>query len=235
MRIDRALLGVFVVGVTASPAAILAGACGGEPVTADGGLGPEAAGADGDSSWDAPDATDTATDAGSKWWTGCPNIPVVCPDADYYITINGDGPAQILRSNQTPPPRSLWYADAEYHIPLADFYPPGGGGNGFLLVNATDTPDASGAPGEIGTIIAIATDPPNVHRALGYSHNGKGYSSQAADAQPDVVYTQVDPPGGFVVGSYSTFVANMYAPGTGILSLSGKFFACRICDTPPIQ
>jgi hypothetical protein len=26
-------------------------------------------------------------------------VPVECPDDDYYITINGDGPPQTLRSN----------------------------------------------------------------------------------------------------------------------------------------
>src|SRR5260221_11262960 len=87
-----------------------------------------------------------AGDAEPDWWAGCPDLPVVCPDADYYFTINGDGPEQILRSNVWTSPG--WKdnlgpspGDAGYHVPFARIYhwpenPP------MRDLSAGDSPDA---------------------------------------------------------------------------------------------
>jgi hypothetical protein len=181
---------------------------------------------------------DDAGDAEPDWWGGCPDLPVVCPDADYYFTVNGDGPEQILHSNVWTSPG--WRdnlgpspGDAGYHVPFARIYhwpenPPA------RDVSGSDSPDA-GAHVEkddgggavlrwAGTYVEIVE-----HQVL-YAKDDTQYSSVYADAQADVVYTQADPPGGVVAGTYSVSVASPY--DAGVLSIWGKFYTCRICDYP---
>lgn len=149
---------------------------------------------------------------------GCPNVPVVCPDADYYLTVNGDGFERILRSNDV---RDPWGSDARYDVPLAEFFP-GGEGAPAHQVWATGTPDGGGGylTFEEWGISYIRAD-------------STGFTTGWADAAPPtVVYTQGDPPGGLVVGSYAGVVGGSPTTDSGTLTLSGTFVACRICDAP---
>ena len=157
------------------------------------------------------------------WWSGCPDLPVVCPDADYYITINGDGPEQVLRSNIWKKQWGPSPSDAGYHLPVAQYNEPGMFG-AFRVVWAADTPEG-------GTYLEMS---PELNTC--YDNNGRTYCAAVADAHADVVFTRGDPPGGFVSGTYSVSVGEFSkgVPTGEVLSLSGKFVACRICDAPPI-
>lgn len=224
-RLHRLLFGVLVAGLAASLATLVVD-CGGQPTGIDGSL-PDAG--DVDSSSDVAAASDAEPD----WWNGCPhfpewkNIPVVCPDADYFITINGDGPEQTLRSNAP----TVWAgANAPgYQVPVARYQP---AGENFPNHHVW----ASGSP-DGGTRIDISPDDNTC-----YLTSGKLYCTSVAEAGSvaAVIYTQSDPPGGFVAGSYSAVVGGwayddggMGGPTGEVMPIWGKFFACRICDLPP--
>jgi hypothetical protein len=165
---------------------------------------------------------DLIVDAQPDRWSGCPDVPVVCPDADFFVKINGDGPEQVLRStkwwdwmnNQSSSPN-----DAGYAVPLARVYhypdnmPPIGD------VWASDTPDG-------GTVFEIATTGSSIE--VWYTTGGTKFVSVYADAQPDAVYSQNDPPGGIVSGTFSAAVGSPSEAGTR--QIWGSFVACRICD-----
>jgi len=192
-------------------------ACGDQPVSVDGSLS-EASKFD-VGSWDA------SNDVQPDWWNGCPDIPVVCPDADYLVTINGDGPPQVLRSNDS---LAKWGAPI---VPIYVFRPGGGQAPPERTVLASETPDG-------GSAIVISLDLNTCYddRDGGLYGGGTRYCSALADARAGVTLTHEDPPGGIVTGTYSV-LANGWANGgpTGkTLFLSGSFTACHICDLPPI-
>jgi hypothetical protein len=212
-RIARVLLVTLALSAPAS-FLLLAGSCGGASVNPAG--VPDATETDVSESPDVPADADVAVDAKPDWWTGCPDNPVVCPKGDYFITIKGDGPEQILRSNTAK--------YTLYRAPVAQYSPGGEGSGPARIVSASATPD-------VGTLIVISPESNSCYYR-DQNVDSTGYCSAVADARADVVFTQYDPPGGFVAGSYSVSVGG-FSEGTPtgqVLTLSGKFFACHICN-----
>lgn len=169
---------------------------------------------DANDAMNAADADDVV-DAGPEAWAGCYREPysmVVCPDADFFITVVGDGPTQVLRSND-------W---GVYRVPIAAYQPPGGELAPSHMVLGKDAPDG-------GVGIAISHDSNTC-----YDRNGARYCAQVVSDSnfAEVKYTRADEPGGVVAGTYTVLVKNSNDAGT--LSLSGEFFACRICDLPTL-
>ena len=164
---------------------------------------------------------DAAVDA-----TGCPYFQVVCPDADYQITINGDGPQQVLRSNND--------TLGEYPFPVQRYTPPGGE-PGFDEVWGSSALDG-------GVRFQLFIDGVGLG-ALGYSNaSGGGYCyhpgycpNPFGDAGPgfSVMILDGGPPGNVIFGTYAAPAGNPLMPDAGAY-LSGTFVTCRLCGTPPI-
>jgi hypothetical protein len=159
-------------------------------------------------------------------WVGCPNNPVVCIDADYHITVNGNGPPQVLRYDTA----ACGTADAAYyHVPVAYDY--------FTTTQADIIEGAF-----LDQCLGAGLPDGDITAALYYGSfeymetTNKGffaYASSYIDASASITFTRVDPPGGIVTGTYSSLVG---APGQpdASMTLYGDFVACRICNrTPP--
>ena len=155
---------------------------------------------------------------------GC--LPVACPDADYYITITGDGPDQVLRSNND--------TLGEYPFPVQRFTPPGGE-PGFDEVWGSSTMDG-------GAQFQLFIDGVGIGTLFYQGASGTGYCFDPGycpdpfgDAGPgfSVTITTDGPPGSVVRGSYAAPAGDFFAPDAGRY-LSGTFVTCRLCDAPPI-
>jgi hypothetical protein len=154
-----------------------------------------------------------------------PTGRVVCPDAAYYFTINGDGDGATL-SSATPD-----------GVPVAFYFDCCG--YAALAVAASANPDGGPSVDLERASVEQAngdfTFLPGPNYATYYRADGTGFGSY--DDSLTTVITQLDPPGGFVAGSYAVTVASSNQPDAATLSLSGSFFACRVgneyCTCPP--
>lgn len=182
---------------------------------ADGG-GRDATEADGGIDGDAIDA-----DAGAA------TAHCACPDAGYFITVLGDGPAQTLRSNGGPAihypdvPDAPW-AQAYYAQGLAMSGSEDPDGGASLQLDIEITEDADGGLALVG---------PGSAYAYAYYTRQDGTSfSPTSGLSASMTLTEADPPGGLVAGSYTATVVDSKQADGGSLSLSGTFVTCRLCD-----
>ncbi len=153
--------------------------------------------------------------------------PIVCPDAGYFITVNGDGVAKTLSSGFDGLPIAQFIDCCGYTAFSIVGSESADGGASIRLEQAS----AESADGGL-TFGASAND------AYFRSDGTPFASSYVPDASPPVTtYTHVDPPGGTVAGSYAVTVATSAQPDAAALSLSGTFFVCRVddvyCGCPP--
>jgi len=137
-----------------------------------------------------------------------------CPDAAYYVTIQGDGVTQTLASSSRGLPYAFFFeccGQAAFSVVASENMD----GGVSIQFQQPATTNADG-----GLVFSSGTDIVGYFRA-----DGTGFSSYA-DASP-IVYTHVDPPGGVVAGTYAVDVATSSQPDAATLSLSGTFLVCR--------
>jgi hypothetical protein len=156
-----------------------------------------------------------------------PVTQVVCPDAGYYITVNGDGVMKTLSSS---------FAG----VPVAEFLDCCGSTT-FRIV-ASESPDAGASvqltqPAFENNVDGGVTFGPSTNDVY-FRADGTPFASfYVPDASAVNTYTHVDPPGGIVSGSYVATVATSLKPDAATLSISGTFLACRVsdayCGCPP--
>lgn len=144
---------------------------------------------------------------------------IVCPDAGYSITIDGDGAEQTL-SNVL----SYFIDCCGYQAVAIVGLKSLDGGAGLRLEQASsETPDGGLVPKDAGQDYA------------GYWRPDGSVFAAPFDASLTTSYTQLGPPGSIVAGSYAVTVSAV--PDGGTLSLSGAFVSCRtgdmICVCPP--
>jgi len=148
-------------------------------------------------------------------------VSVVCPDPDggYYITVNGDGPTQILSSSGA----------SDVSVPWAFYQPPCGG---IFVIAGSASPDG-GSVFYFQYDEATQSPPPTLGPTIATHSRGDGtYFSSAPDfGQP--TYSELGAPGGVVAGSYAVTVATSTQPGAATLSLSGTFCTLRLADGQP--
>lgn len=149
-----------------------------------------------------------------------------CPGAG-FITIEGDGLPQTLRSNSMPPvfysrvPLTPW-SQAYYRQGFAI------GGSENLDGGASLRFDIEIAESPGGGLTVLGTD-------SGYSYayytrqDGTLFSPTSATAA-SITLTEADPPGGVVAGSYTVTVVDSERADASSLSLSGTFSTCRLRD-----
>jgi hypothetical protein len=176
-------------------------------------------GSDGAIGSDVEAGSDGAVDADA-------DATVVCGDAGSFITIDGDGPTQTLRSNGSPSnlegiPRSPW-AQAYYGqgLSIAGSEDPDGGASVRFDVEIAENPDAG------LTVLGAGS---GYRYAYYIRHDGTLFSPTSALAA-SITLTEADPPGGIVAGSYTVTVVDAAQPDAGSLSLSGTFLTCRLPD-----
>jgi hypothetical protein len=156
-----------------------------------------------------------------------------CP-SEGFITIEGDGLPETLRSNSTPPvsyfkiPRTPW--SQEYD------------GQG-LAIGGSDNPDGGAilrfdieiAEGPDGGLTVLGPD--SSYRYAYYTRQDGTLFSPTSSTAASITLTEVEPAGGVIAGSYAVTVANSEQSDAATLSLSGTFLACRLHDfsgpTPP--
>ena len=210
-RILAALVGVAALG----GASVATEDCGSEPADVDGA---------------AQDASVDHVDAGIGWDAlsdaGTPPRYVACPDAG-FITIDGDGPTQTVRSNVLPPveyatiPAFPW-SQAYYGQGLAMGGSESPDGGASLIFDIEIQEDADGG-------LTVLGPGPKYSYAYYTRHDGTSFSPTSG-ASASVTLTQADPPGGIVVGSYTAIVVDSTQPDAAPISLSGTFSTCRLWD-----
>lgn len=173
---------------------------------------------------------DAGMEAAIESGADAPSLPV-CPDAGYFITVDGDGVAQTLSSNSSPAvfyqgiPNAPW-AQAYYAQGLAIGGSQDPDGGASLRFDIEITENADGGLTIFG--------PGSVYSYAYYTRQDGTLFSPTSAVAASMTLTQADPPGGLVAGSYAVTVADSDASS---LLLSGTFLTCRLPDffgpTPP--
>jgi len=162
------------------------------------------------------------------------DVATVCPDAGSFITIDGDGPTQTLRSNSSPAvfldgiPSAPWAQEYDGQgLAIGGSEPPDGGASLRFDIEITETPDAG----------LTVVGPGSAYRYAYYTRKDGTLFSPTSSLAASMTLTEADPPGGVVAGSYTVTVVSSAQPDAGSLSLSGTFSTCRLPDfsgpTPP--
>lgn len=211
-----ALLGVAALG----GASVATEDCGSVPADVDG----AAHDASVDDAGDACGTTFSCVDAQPD---GSSIETVACPDAGYYVTIDGDGVTQTLTSNVYYGVPVAYFIDCCGYQALGIVGSENPDGGAALRIEQACSKDPDGG-------LTLQSGPDYVAY---FRSGGTTFSSYGDDASPTTVYTELGPPGSVVAGSYAVTVATSTQPDAATLSLSGTFFMCRvqdsICECPP--
>jgi hypothetical protein len=238
----RRILLVTLAGVAPLGGASLMEGCGSAPAAGVGtsqvdgaspadGASPEASLAGGEAGIDPGIDGAPGPDAGAP-----PTQCWVCPDGGYFITIDGDGVTQTLRSNSANAvfdfgkPGAPWsQAYYEQGLSIGGSTDPDGGASLEFDIEIKEDPDGG-----------LTIFGPGAAYSYAYYTRQDGTSfSPAPGLSASMTLTEVGPPGGVVAGSYTVTVVDKTQGDAGSLSLSGTFSTCRLCDyigpTPPHQ
>jgi hypothetical protein len=149
-----------------------------------------------------------------------------CPDAG-FITIEGDGLSQTLRSNSTPP---VFYFKIP-PTPWAQVYDTQG-----LAIGGSESPDG-GAILRFDIEITESADggltvlgPDSVYRYAYYTRRDGTLFSPTSATAATITLTEAGPHDGVVAGSYTVTVVDSEQADAASLSLSGTFLTCRLRD-----
>ncbi len=218
MRARRMLLATVVAAGALGGASVATEGCGSAPADVDG-AAQDASVDDVDDACSDPFSCVDAQPDGTGIET------VACPDAGYYITIEGDGVTQKLSSGFYGVPMATLIDCCGYTaLSIDGSKNPDGGASVHLQQPCSKDPDG-------GLTFDSGPDYAAYFRADGTTFSSNG------DASPTTVYTKLGPPGSVVAGSYAVTVAASTQPDAATLSLSGTFFTCRIadsiCECPP--
>jgi len=153
-----------------------------------------------------------------------PSGQPVCPDAGYYFTINGDGDAATLSASSDGVPTAFYFDCCGYRA-ISIVASANLDGGTSIYVERASMENADGG----------FTFFPGPNYAAYYRADGTTFGGW--DASLTTAFTQLDPPGGFVAGSYAVTVASSAQPDASTLSLFGTFLTCRtgdeFCTCPP--
>jgi hypothetical protein len=158
---------------------------------------------------------------------GLPTIQgSACKDAG-FITIEGDGLPQTLRSNSLPPvfdfkfPLTPWAQEYDGQgLVIGGSENPDGGASLRFDIEITESPE--------GGLTVRGLD--SAYRYAYYTRQDGTLFSPTSATAASITLTEADPPGGAVAGRYTLTVVNSDEAGAGSLSLSGTFLTCRLRD-----